>query len=225
MPSVRTQTGSDEQQGAPEWMVTFSDCMTLLLTFFVLLLSFSSFDDKVHRQLKETMFMDLPTVYREVKRQRDAIAQKEQIVPQKELEKGSEQPTLIDGPPSSLELTHKTKSFRDRKVFMISSDEVFWGVGASITPHGNTVLATLAKFLKKIPGRIVIAETGSGSETENASIGLERSWAVLQHLIEKEQFDRKRISIGASSTVGASSELASDGRRLEIVLLERSVSN
>ena len=40
----------DEEQGAPEWMVTFSDCMTLLLTFFVLLLSFSSFDDKAYRK-------------------------------------------------------------------------------------------------------------------------------------------------------------------------------
>ncbi len=35
-----------KEQGAPEWMVTFSDCMTLLLTFFVLMLSFSSFDEK-----------------------------------------------------------------------------------------------------------------------------------------------------------------------------------
>lgn len=32
--------------GAPEWMVTFSDLMSLLLTFFVLLLSFSSVNQK-----------------------------------------------------------------------------------------------------------------------------------------------------------------------------------
>ena len=32
--------------GTPDWMVTFSDCMTLLLTFFVLLLSFTSFGEK-----------------------------------------------------------------------------------------------------------------------------------------------------------------------------------
>lgn len=33
-----------EGGGAPEWMTTFSDMMTLLLTFFVLLYSFSSID-------------------------------------------------------------------------------------------------------------------------------------------------------------------------------------
>ncbi|WP_227767231.1 flagellar motor protein MotB [Zhaonella formicivorans] len=35
---------SQQQGGAPEWMTTFSDLMTLLLTFFVLLYSFSSID-------------------------------------------------------------------------------------------------------------------------------------------------------------------------------------
>ena len=41
--------------GAPKWMVTFSDCMTLLLTFFVLLLSFSSFDDKAFRKMSTAL--------------------------------------------------------------------------------------------------------------------------------------------------------------------------
>ena len=46
------QAETEEAPSAPEWMVTFSDCMTLLLTFFVLLLTFSSFDDKIFWQLK-----------------------------------------------------------------------------------------------------------------------------------------------------------------------------
>ena len=48
----RRQLEEEEEIGAPEWMVTFSDCMTLLLTFFVLLLSFSSFDDDIFRKLR-----------------------------------------------------------------------------------------------------------------------------------------------------------------------------
>ena len=32
------------KQGAPEWVVTFGDMMSLLLTFFVLLLSFSTME-------------------------------------------------------------------------------------------------------------------------------------------------------------------------------------
>ena len=41
MPSVRRKVKS-QSAGAPLWIVTFSDLMTLLLTFFVLLLSFSA---------------------------------------------------------------------------------------------------------------------------------------------------------------------------------------
>ena len=36
----------EPKQGAPDWMVTFADLMSLLLTFFVLLLSFSNMEDE-----------------------------------------------------------------------------------------------------------------------------------------------------------------------------------
>ena len=35
-----------QDEGAPGWMVTFADLMTLLLTFFVLLLSMSTLDNQ-----------------------------------------------------------------------------------------------------------------------------------------------------------------------------------
>ncbi len=39
------------EEGAPEWMVTFGDLMSLLLTFFVLLLSFSQMDVAKFKEL------------------------------------------------------------------------------------------------------------------------------------------------------------------------------
>jgi chemotaxis protein MotB len=39
------------EEGAPEWMVTFGDLMSLLLTFFVLLLSFSQMDAAKFKEL------------------------------------------------------------------------------------------------------------------------------------------------------------------------------
>ena len=46
------QVAADEpEEGAPEWMVTFGDLMSLLLTFFVLLLSFSQMDTAKFKEL------------------------------------------------------------------------------------------------------------------------------------------------------------------------------
>ena len=42
-------------QGAPDWMVTYGDLMTLLLCFFVLLFSFSSLESKKFESLKESL--------------------------------------------------------------------------------------------------------------------------------------------------------------------------
>jgi len=38
-----------EDKGAPKWMVTFGDLMSLLLCFFVLLLSFSEMDRQKYK--------------------------------------------------------------------------------------------------------------------------------------------------------------------------------
>ncbi len=40
------------EEGAPAWMVTFADLVTLLLTFFVLLLSFANTDEQMFNEMK-----------------------------------------------------------------------------------------------------------------------------------------------------------------------------
>ncbi|HOF40375.1 MAG TPA: flagellar motor protein MotB [Candidatus Hydrogenedentes bacterium] len=50
MPKGKRNKGGEEQPGAPGWMVTYGDMMSLLLCFFVLLLSFSSVSEKKYSQ-------------------------------------------------------------------------------------------------------------------------------------------------------------------------------
>ncbi|RMF20099.1 MAG: flagellar motor protein, partial [Gammaproteobacteria bacterium] len=42
-------------RGAPNWIVTFADLMTLLLTFFILLLSFSNIDAEKYKAIAYSM--------------------------------------------------------------------------------------------------------------------------------------------------------------------------
>ena len=41
--------------GAPLWMVTFADLMALMMTFFVLLYSFSSLDETKYKMIVQSM--------------------------------------------------------------------------------------------------------------------------------------------------------------------------
>ena len=92
----KPQVEEEAPNSVGDWIVTFSDCMTLLLCFFVLLLTFSSFDEVELQKLAgafqcntdESIFPN-PRV------------SKDSVVPQRPREvdqtlKGSEMPTLSE---------------------------------------------------------------------------------------------------------------------------------
>jgi chemotaxis protein MotB len=230
----RKQAEPEDAQGAPEWMVTFSDCMTLLLTFFVLLLSFSSFDENIMEKLKIIFCKALPSVSPARRKYRDAfLSPPEQIVATEDLDEGSEKPTLARGREENLKEDTEPADFSRRKVFLISSNRIFWGRGAAISFQGRKTLSTIASFLKEVPNRIVISENGPGDDQRSEQFALPRAWAVMEHLTTGHGLDKKRFSISATSTIIQESfekgEPDRPGpeteRMLEIVLLERSIYN
>ena len=233
----KRQVEAEQQAGAPEWMVTFSDCMTLLLTFFVLLLSFSSFDERVFRRLKVFFSGALPTVSSEARRDKDAFLAAKQIQYTEELDEGSEKPTLATGAEDSIKEETEPVDFHSRKVFLIPSKKIFWGKGTVISLHGRKILSTMASFLKEVPSRVVIGENGQGDDEDSEQLGLQRAWAVMKYLTKKQGLDKRQFSLSATSTLNAVRRTPNGGysipdarprienRTLEIVLLERSIYN
>ena len=65
--------------GAPEWMVTFSDCMTLLLTFFVLLLSFAGFAQNTLEGIGSSFANALPSLAMSFTDEQEAMWERKQI--------------------------------------------------------------------------------------------------------------------------------------------------
>ncbi len=229
MSRMRKQPEPDEAPGAPEWMVTFSDCMTLLLTFFVLLLSFSCFEEHIFTKLRIIFCNALPGVSPPTEKNREALlAPPEQVVPTEDLDAGSEKPTLATGWEENLKQETEPLDFHSRRVFIILSENVFWGKGTAISPSGRRTLTNMASFLKELPSRVVISENGPQDDQQSDSFGLPRAWAVLDYLATKHGLDKKQFSIAAESTL-AQEDLPSGGtepkRKLEIVLLERSIYN
>jgi chemotaxis protein MotB len=237
MARPRKQPEPESSPGAPLWMVTFSDCMNLLLTFFVVLVTFSAFGKDPHQQMlnigaaiRMSLGVPAPIGGRE---DRSAVPVNYRIWAVAEPEYGSEKPTNVardtarDG---TLQQDIETADYRTHKVFLIPSRKVFLGQGAALSPEGRYLLAVMAAFLQEVPGRVVLSENGP-EQPENRDLGLSRAWAVAEYLATLRTLDCERFSISAQTTLTletVSADAAVQGpdgreRMLEVVLLERSV--
>jgi chemotaxis protein MotB len=225
-PRKRRKESEEGGGGAPEWMVTFSDCMTLLLTFFVLLLSFSSFDENIFRKLRIIFCTALPSVSSAMRKDKDSFLLRGQIEPTPELAEGSEKPTLLRGRDNNLKEDREPAEFRQRKVFLIQSKKVFWGRGTLISAEGRALMAKMASYLEEVPDRIVISENGPDARGAEQDLGLKRAWTILEHLTTRRGLEKARFSLATASMVMGGGDAEREGERMvEIVLLERSICN
>jgi len=214
----KKKQASGSAGGAPEWMVTFSDCMTLLLTFFVLLLSFASFNKQSFEEVGKAFSKAAPSVSRSSSMSKNSLQRHKPIRDPKENVKGTPEPTLARV--SSKNAMHEKKilDFRNLKVFTIPSKDFFWGNGIAISTKGQRVLDGMTILLNKTPSRVVISE--NGPDGNNDSIGLSRAWTVIEYLTTVKGFKRDMFNITASTTTH---DRPSSGRMLEITLLERNI--
>jgi chemotaxis protein MotB len=211
--------------GAPEWMVTFSDCMTLLLTFFVLLLSFSSFSDVSKYKKMTVSFADSFESLSDGSEERRAMLASTMIKhPKKEIEQGSEVRSPADG--ATKEGGKKQTDEPDshsNKVFVVPSDKIYWGRGIVLSTQGRALLGDMASFLKEVPNRIVVSECPTGSQSSGDEVGLRRAWSVVDYL-KWSGVKMDRLSISSTSTIMNEGDTPAENKRtLQVVLLERNV--
>jgi outer membrane protein OmpA-like peptidoglycan-associated protein len=204
-------------EGAPLWIISFADMMSLLMAFFVMLSTFSGFGPNEADNLQRAMQATLAPNYGGWYTEHSRTAMGYQAPAAGQFEKGSEKPTLRETQGKGLMKETQAGDFRTRKVFLIESNTVFWGAGTTLSPSGRDFLDTLASFAAKIPDRIVICETGPGEDSEQ---GLLRAASVLNYLTRKG-LSQDRCCIAAR---GMSPDQSVQARRmLEIALLSASV--
>lgn len=211
MPQRRPQA---DDAGGGNWMVTFSDCMTLLLTFFVMLLSFSSFDPRPTGRMGGVLREPSnPSVQQQKRIAMDSPVEPIET-PTDQTEEGEEtrsseslDPTLKPRPPED---PLSADAYCDRRVLTIPSEVLFWGQGAQVTPKGKGILADVAAYLRLVPSQVVICETvapdPTSSRADAETQSLRRALAVLGHFTRTEQIGPERFSI--STAVGAAGSRA-----------------
>ncbi len=215
----------ETQQGAPEWMVTFSDCMTLLLTFFVLLLSFSSFDNKKFSKLQAIYSHALDSIFPLPHDSRDSLNVIEPIKYVNDDDVGSEKSTQSESKNEGLLEEQLSSDLNDGVVLLLPSKNLFYGNGKILSTKGREILNDLALYLAEMTNRVVISERSPVYDEKSESIHLERACAVMNYLISNKRIDKNRLSVSISGTTSYKSSDSEEESFVEISLLQRSIYN
>lgn len=200
----RRKKKAEQQNGSPAWMTTFSDLMTLLLTFFILLFSMSSISNEKFKAAAYSLSNSLVGGGNGIL---DGI-----IVPTEDKEKPVN-PSDLD--PELLEMYEKVTHFvkengledkvnlsaDDRGIYVNMDNAILFGVeSASISKEGKKVLDSIAKLLNQMNNRIMIeGYTDSippvyGQYETNWELSTSRAVAVLRFLSEEKKVDPYRLS-------------------------------
>jgi chemotaxis protein MotB len=216
----------EDPPGAPEWMLTFSDCMTLLLTFFVLLLTFSDIGRDTIPALRNGFRRIMPGFKLSDKMYRNTLSRVMEAEPVEATLEGSEHKTLEKGTHGLLKESKQLRDPYEARLFLIPSSKVFAGKATAMSAEGRKLLDTLAAYLTRLTNGIVISEYRSSGPAAENTVGLARASAVVDYLTTKGGLERSRFGISAGGTATEQSRQgkeASDGV-LEIVLLGQGVN-
>ncbi len=229
------ERSSTDSGGAPAWMATFSDMATLLLTFFILLLSFANMDIVKFRDAMGSIQQALgfmptgtgmfqhtskPTEF-EKPLATSALKNTNYLI-QQELqdmvkEHGLEKDVEIENTP--------------RGVVLRVRGRIFFSSGtAELKPQAYPILEKIAQIMKRFPSRVSIEghtdnlPVSGGRYTSNWELSAARAYSALRFLMKKG-VDVKRINIaGFADTHPIASNNTEEGRaknrRVEFVFYE-----
>ena len=160
--------------GIPPWLMTFTDIMTLMLAFFVLLVSMAIIDEK----RKLVALGSVIGTFGPEDRSRNFLAEKDRRITQE------------IGPMQGMENLEKLKPIlwedarddvrfagnRLMEIVSISADVLFAPGEARLTPEGEALIARMAPTLSDVEADLLLA--GHASTTRDESL---RSALALEH--------------------------------------------
>ncbi len=223
------------EEGGPAWVVTFGDLMSLLLCFFVLMLSFSEMDRNKYRivsgSLKNAFGIQRKRpVFESPKGQKMISREFDQAVLLTKIEE------VIDPILNELdEEFEELKGFVDIEVkedqvtIRLLGEATFDTGKADIRPMFIPLLLKIGEILGNTQGELMIAGhtdnvplTG-GPFRSNLGLSLARAGAVAEYLLKSSAIDPRRISaMGFGEYRPLTSNETAEGRqknrRVEIIV-------
>ncbi len=206
----RKKAGESKGNGSPAWMTTFSDLMTLLLTFFILLYSFSTIDaikfERAAAALQAVLTGNPSTIiFENDAHAGDTVPLEDPVpFPREEIVPADTQWELEQ---EILAMYETIKSYVDqfgleadvqvsvttRGVLVNISDAVLFDSGqAFIKPEGRELLSTMGQLLQRLENEVeVMGHTDNRpintlQYPSNWELSVDRATRVVHFLIDEE---------------------------------------
>ncbi len=242
MAKSETELSNDQEPDSSAWLVTFSDLIMLLLTFFVLLLTMSSMDTK---KLKETFahFRGAPGVLelagsREISNLSNFITKYQSSESLLVIDQDHIKKLLIPSAKSDRYMDEKTiKDFcklismadDNRGIVLTFQDKILFDPGeATIKKEAFPFFDSIAETIESSRNNILI--TGhtdsiplqSGSYESNWELSLYRGLSVLEYFLNDKKLSPERFAVAAYGATRPLSpnntpENRARNRRVEII--------
>ena len=218
--------------GAPKWMVTFGDLMSLLLCFFVLLLSFSTMDPAMYKEVsgslrnafgvqKNEIIYEIPKGVDIVSREFAPVFNVDVIL---EKIKSAIRLQLLKG---EVEI----EAMKDRVILRFNDEVTFDPGSASLKPAAKSLLDKVRPIIEKVPGEVLVAghtdnvPLKSPLYPSNWHLSAARASSVVEYILSTHTISERRL---AAIGYGASRPRASNdtpghrrkNRRVELIFMQ-----
>jgi len=194
------------EEGAPMWVVTFGDLMSLLMCFFVLLLSFSEMDRNKYRVVSGAMknafgIQREKPVFESPRGQKMIAKEFDQAIVLMRVQE------VID--PIKQELQNEFQEFKDSIEIAVKEEEITismmgeatFDTGRAVLKKNFTLLLLkIGEVLGKTKGEIIIAghtdnvPLNGGPYRSNLGLSMARAGSVAEYLLKSTSIDPQRIS-------------------------------
>lgn len=236
---MKRRRSRKKNTGAPKWMVTYSDMVTLILVFFILLFSMSQVDLAKFKTISESfrnrIMFDFDSSSQSLNQLNDYELPEKVLLDLNREENDSlgDLMTSIETYLDENDLNGVISANRtDRGVVLVLQESVLFNSGeAEILDKGKPFLKEIGNLLTQIPNQVKVEghtddrPISNYRYPSNWELSGARSSRVIQFLVTNNNFSESRFSsVGYGDTrpiaKNDSQENWSKNRRVEIVILE-----
>ncbi|MGG3030305.1 MULTISPECIES: flagellar motor protein MotS [Bacillus] len=225
----RRNGNGKNSQSSSSWMVTFTDLITLILVFFILLFSMSQIDLQKFKAAVDSIQKDGGGLQPD-----QTSIEKKKTPPSDAKKQADQQDQLLKKVNTYIKDNHlkaqMTAKRDERGVVLVLQEAVLFDTGeAKVLKNAETLLHQIAVLLQTIPNDIQVeGHTDSRNIStyrypSNWELSAARASGVIQYFTSKEKLPSKRfIAVGYADTKpvedNKTNEHMKENRRVEIVI-------